>query len=432
MSRAWHIQDPGSRVRTPGAWDNLTNGNTIAISAIARNDGDVSDAQRTVMQRLVAQLVRTHGIDVRNIVGHGDIQAGPRGNRERTEGTALALELREGRMPPSGDNLVRLVADRGGNQPPPGAPPGPNAPPPGPNAQPPPSLTETRVWERIVGSATEIENFARAERRRLELAEDREARRYRTDLATEGSRLLRNLEERRLRDANTPGIASLPDPERPELTQEWLDANRHALSEGVYNRLLRGLTEGGRARVSNPSVFSNLTRMARDPASHPDVVVDLANDAYRSHTLTARDRDLIIGNVRSRRERPDVETSPFVSEAFRELHRRVGIPRRGASADDLEKIGRDVLWEVLRDGKPVTIDDNVIAEVHRVLANSLGLMPPGHRFGVLVRAEPQTNGMMLLTLRGVDVPGLGRAFRPSAPWTPAVRRSLGSSSEVRR
>lgn len=91
-----HIRDPGGRSRN-GQWPNLTNDNTIGIEVVARNNGDITPEQRTSIAQLVGTLAQRHNIDPQNIVGHGDIQGGPGGNRERDEG-AIASEFRSGRL----------------------------------------------------------------------------------------------------------------------------------------------------------------------------------------------------------------------------------------------------------------------------------------------------------------------------------------------
>lgn len=87
-----HIMPPGSNARIAGAWPQLSSDNTIAISVVAQNDGDITDAQRNTLRNLTTQLADRHGIDRNNIIGHGDIQH----TRERTEGST-SREFREGR-----------------------------------------------------------------------------------------------------------------------------------------------------------------------------------------------------------------------------------------------------------------------------------------------------------------------------------------------
>lgn len=95
--RIVHIQDPGKRARN-GKWPEITNDSSIGVSFVARNDADVTDQQRSAARKLIFQLVADHGINIKNVVGHGDIQGGHSfGNRGLDEGTALAAEFRDGR-----------------------------------------------------------------------------------------------------------------------------------------------------------------------------------------------------------------------------------------------------------------------------------------------------------------------------------------------
>jgi N-acetylmuramoyl-L-alanine amidase-like protein len=84
-----HIMPPGHRDRRPGASPDLSSENTIGIGVVARNDADVTDAQRDAVRRLTGQLVQQYGINRQNIVGHGELQH----TREESEGS-IARELR--------------------------------------------------------------------------------------------------------------------------------------------------------------------------------------------------------------------------------------------------------------------------------------------------------------------------------------------------
>ncbi len=111
------IQEPGSRFRN-GSHPNLNNANTISIEVVAKNDADVTPDQRKKIQRLVGDIVKRNRLDPNNVVGHGEIQGGPGGNREPDEGTAAASEFRDNPgsnyVPPSTEGqFVRwLVHDR--------------------------------------------------------------------------------------------------------------------------------------------------------------------------------------------------------------------------------------------------------------------------------------------------------------------------------
>ncbi len=91
--RTIHIQEPGSPRRTGGP-AHLGNDNTIGIEVVAKNDADVTDAQRAALERLLGGLSSRHKIKPDNIVGHGELQGGPGGNKEADEGVAAAKAFR--------------------------------------------------------------------------------------------------------------------------------------------------------------------------------------------------------------------------------------------------------------------------------------------------------------------------------------------------
>lgn len=92
--RTAHIREPGTPYRN-GSHPNLTNGNTVGIEVVAKSDADVTPAQRQAVAGLVADIARRNNIKADNIVGHGEIQGGPGGNREDNEGTAAAQAARQ-------------------------------------------------------------------------------------------------------------------------------------------------------------------------------------------------------------------------------------------------------------------------------------------------------------------------------------------------
>lgn len=89
-----HIQPPTSGYRN-GNNPNLSSQNTIGIETVAKNDADVTPEQRDAIQRLTTDVARRNGIRPENVVGHGDIQGGPGGNKEADEGVAAARAYRD-------------------------------------------------------------------------------------------------------------------------------------------------------------------------------------------------------------------------------------------------------------------------------------------------------------------------------------------------
>jgi hypothetical protein len=73
--------------------------------------------------------------------------------------------------------------------------------------------------------------------------------------------------------------------------------------------------------------------------------------------------------------------------------------RPGATA---EAISKQAMRNALRDGKPVTILDRVIEEVHRALAPFAPLLPAHYQLGVLKRAVPLGGGEVAVDLQRAD------------------------------
>jgi hypothetical protein len=73
--------------------------------------------------------------------------------------------------------------------------------------------------------------------------------------------------------------------------------------------------------------------------------------------------------------------------------------RAGAVA---EAISKQVTRNALLAGKPATISDRVIDEVHRALAPFAPLLPTHYQFGVLKRARPAGNGEVAVDLQRAD------------------------------
>lgn len=200
--------------------------------------------------------------------------------------------------------------------------------------------TEDLVRRYIVDNQVEIERFAEQRRRRLEIDERQEETKLRRDTANEGFRRLEHLQARRAQDALTPGVVSEPDPNKPELTREWIEEQRALglLDPTPANRLMRGLDPMlGRARISNSDVYRRLMQESRDASSLPQVVADRALDMFHRDMLTRRDYDAIVANVRNRAQGRRIETPPFVTDAFRELDRNVTLPTRASSEAERQR-----------------------------------------------------------------------------------------------
>lgn len=115
-----HIREPNSRYRN-GSYPDLGNDNTIGVEVVAKNDKDVQPEQRALVQQLADSKVQEYGFDPSNVVGHGELQGGPGGNREPDEGTASAqayrnnidvASLEKGEVPtPTQPKVVNADAD---------------------------------------------------------------------------------------------------------------------------------------------------------------------------------------------------------------------------------------------------------------------------------------------------------------------------------
>lgn len=91
--RMINIREPGSKYRN-GKWGNLTNDSMIGIEVVAKNDKDVTPEQRKTLKALLGDIVKRNNLDPANVVGHGEIQGGPGGNKEADEGRAAAEDFR--------------------------------------------------------------------------------------------------------------------------------------------------------------------------------------------------------------------------------------------------------------------------------------------------------------------------------------------------
>lgn len=115
-ARAYQIEKPSSRARTDlgKSTSGLTNSNTIGIEIVAPDSEHMTEAQKSAAVALGSYLAGKYSIDPHNIVGHGDLQGGPRivdangniirqGNRMTTEGVDVARMTRDsmaGVLPP--------------------------------------------------------------------------------------------------------------------------------------------------------------------------------------------------------------------------------------------------------------------------------------------------------------------------------------------
>jgi hypothetical protein len=73
--------------------------------------------------------------------------------------------------------------------------------------------------------------------------------------------------------------------------------------------------------------------------------------------------------------------------------------RPGATA---EAISKEVMRDTLRAGKPVTIADRVVKEVHRALAPFAPLLPERYSLGVMSGARPLGDGRVAVSLKRAD------------------------------
>ena len=90
--RTAHIRSPGHKYRTDKGRHTrvLSNDNTIGIEVVAMDDNDVTEAQQKAVAGVVQQLHKEHGFDMKNVVGHGEIQ----NNKQKTEGKSVMSFIR--------------------------------------------------------------------------------------------------------------------------------------------------------------------------------------------------------------------------------------------------------------------------------------------------------------------------------------------------
>lgn len=197
--------------------------------------------------------------------------------------------------------------------------------------------TEDLVRRYIIDNQVEIERGAEQRRRRLDIDERQEEVALRKKTTHDGFRMLENLQGRRARDGLNPGVVSEPDPDKPELTREWIEEQRvlGLLTPTDANRLMRGLDPTiGRARISNPDVYRRLMDESRNTNSLPQVVADRALDMFHRDVITRQHYDAIVANVRRGASGNRIQTPPFVTDAFRELDRHIPLPTRNSSEAD--------------------------------------------------------------------------------------------------
>lgn len=83
--------EQGALHMRPSEKGGLTNGNSVGISFVARNDGDVTAAQRQAGRQLAGQIAQKYGIDQKNVFGHGEVNS----HKEHDEGAQDARHIRE-------------------------------------------------------------------------------------------------------------------------------------------------------------------------------------------------------------------------------------------------------------------------------------------------------------------------------------------------
>lgn len=86
-----HIRGPTSPYRTNPNYPHLNNRNTLGIAFEGTGPKDVNDAQMRTGRELLNDL----NIPANNVVGHGELQGGPGGNKQLDEGRAFARSYRQ-------------------------------------------------------------------------------------------------------------------------------------------------------------------------------------------------------------------------------------------------------------------------------------------------------------------------------------------------
>jgi hypothetical protein len=82
-ARGAHLK-PSERKEIP-----LSNANAIGIEVIAKNDADITDAQKAAITGFRDYAAKTYGFDPKNVYGHGHINS----HKQATEGAALLAVL---------------------------------------------------------------------------------------------------------------------------------------------------------------------------------------------------------------------------------------------------------------------------------------------------------------------------------------------------
>ncbi len=99
------IRSPGNKFRTDAGKPTaaLSNDNTLGVEIVASDSQHFTQAQKDSAAALAKYLSTTYKIQPDMIVGHGDIQGGPGGNKQPTEGVQVAQFARDyigGKIPP--------------------------------------------------------------------------------------------------------------------------------------------------------------------------------------------------------------------------------------------------------------------------------------------------------------------------------------------
>jgi hypothetical protein len=90
-ARGAHIK-PSERKEIP-----VSNQNAIGIEVIAKNDNDITDAQKAAITGFRDYAAKTYGFDPKNVYGHGHINS----HKQATEGAALLAVLNGGTPAPA-------------------------------------------------------------------------------------------------------------------------------------------------------------------------------------------------------------------------------------------------------------------------------------------------------------------------------------------
>lgn len=102
------IEGPLGRHRTNPDYPDVSNKSTINIGILG-DGSDVTKQQMTASQEFLNDIVPGYGISPDRVLGHGDLQGGKGGNKEKDEGVSVAMNFRNNYDPNANKGMQNFV-----------------------------------------------------------------------------------------------------------------------------------------------------------------------------------------------------------------------------------------------------------------------------------------------------------------------------------